>query len=116
MWKRKFRNAYPSPINQRIFAVVNAVNSINDLDIYLNSPQVSLPTTINDLKDREFSGSSLESDEKEALVRFDAFRIWFLNESPTEEEFHERYARLNAMANLSSYLVFLKDEFNVQQD
>lgn len=116
MLKWNSENAYPSPVNQRTFAVVNAVNSINDLDIYLSSPQVSLPTTINDLKDKEFSGSSLEPDEKEALVRFDAFRIWFLNESPTEEEFHERYARLNAMANLSSYLVFLKEEFNVQRD
>lgn len=70
-----------------------------------------LPTTINDLRERQFNGGNLTEEEKAALLNYDSFRINYLNASETEEEFHKRYFELQAKANLAPYNEFLKGKY-----
>ncbi|MCU0433716.1 MAG: hypothetical protein MUC87_09715 [Bacteroidia bacterium] len=63
--------------------------------------------SINDLRDREFSGEYLNEEERLALYNFDRFRIEELNAQPSDVAFHERYRQLQVMANLSDWREFL---------
>ena len=71
-----------------------------------------LVTSINDLRDKEFSGIRLTSDEKLALSNFDRYRINVLNAQSEEEKFHYTYRQLQVIANLSDWREFLKAEFS----
>ena len=44
--------------------------------------------SINDLRDKEFSGKSLTAEEKFALTNFDKYRLKILNSQENEEQFH----------------------------
>ena len=70
-----------------------------------------LVTSINDLRDKEFSGNKLTADEKTALANFDRYRINVLNSQAEEEKFHYTYRQLQVIANLSDWREFLKVEF-----
>jgi sulfur relay (sulfurtransferase) DsrC/TusE family protein len=70
-----------------------------------------LTTSINDLRDKEFSGNKLSADEKKALANFDRYRINILNAQAEEEKFHYTYRQLQVIANLSDWREFLKAEF-----
>ncbi len=70
-----------------------------------------LTTSINDLRDKEFSGHKLSADEKTALANFDRYRINILNAQAEEEKFHYTYRQLQVIANLSDWREFLKAEF-----
>ncbi len=72
----------------------------------------ALATSINDLRDREFSGVKLSADEKLAVSNFDRYRISVLNAQIEEENFHQKYRQLQVIANLSDWREFLKPEFN----
>jgi hypothetical protein len=63
--------------------------------------------TINDLKDKYFSGDALNDQELQALKNYDRYRIAYLNSAQSEEEFSKRYIDLQAKANLSPYTEFL---------
>jgi hypothetical protein len=68
--------------------------------------------TINDLREKEFSGVSLTASEKTALANFDKFRISELNAQENDMSFHKRYRELQIMANLGSFEEFLNDKYN----
>lgn len=67
--------------------------------------------SINDLRDREYAGQHLSNEEKIALQNFDKFRLAQLSEQKSERDFHNKYIQLQAMANLSPYQEFLKENY-----
>jgi hypothetical protein len=69
-------------------------------------------TSINDLRDKEFSGVKLSPEEKQAVSNFDRYRITILNAEVEEEIFHQKYRQLQVIANLSDWQEFLKPEFS----
>lgn len=71
-----------------------------------------LVTSINDLRDKEFSGIRLSKEERLAVNNFDRYRITVLNAQQDEEIFHQKYRQLQVIANLSDWQEFLKDEFS----
>lgn len=68
-------------------------------------------TSINDLRDKEFSGIKLTAEEKFALSNFDKYRINILNSQKDEEKFHYHYRQLQVIANLSDWREFLSEDF-----
>ena len=72
-----------------------------------------LPVSINDLRDKYFSGAILTKEEKLAMANYDQYRINYLNESTDEEEFQKRYLELQAKANLTHFSEFLKAPYTV---
>lgn len=69
--------------------------------------------SINDLRDKEFSGTPLTPNEKLALSNFDHYRIEILNNQESEEDFHKAYRQLQVIANLGDWKEFLKEEYKV---
>lgn len=67
--------------------------------------------SINDLRDKEYSGEPLTLREKQALVNFDRFRLNVLNAQTDDMSFHKRYQELQVMANLGDYQEFLKEKY-----
>lgn len=78
----------------------------------LNKKSTGLTISINDLREKEFSGVKLSSEEKFALSNFDRYRINLLNAQEDEEKFHYHYRQLQVIANLTDWKEFLKDEFS----
>ena len=88
----------------------NFKGSINS---YLQEAGISSGgATINDLREREYSGKSLSKVEKTALANFDKFRITELNKPMDDITFHKRYSELQIMANLGNYDEFLKEKYS----
>ena len=77
----------------------------------LNKKTTGLVVSINDLRDKEFSGIKLTAEEKFALSNFDKYRIGVLNSTIDEEKFHYQYRQLQVIANLSDWREFLKKDF-----
>jgi hypothetical protein len=77
----------------------------------LNKKTTGLVVSINDLRDKEFSGVKLSAEEKFAISNFDKYRISILNSQTEEEKFHYQYRQLQVIANLSDWREFLSDEF-----
>lgn len=67
--------------------------------------------SINDLKDKEYSNTDLTHEERIALKNFDRYRIEQLNAQNSDKAFQRKYLQLQAMANLSPYDEFLKEEY-----
>lgn len=67
--------------------------------------------SINDLRDKEYSGQYLSDEEKQALQNFDKYRLAQLSSQKSEKDFHNKYIQLQAMANLSPYQEFLKENY-----
>lgn len=67
--------------------------------------------SINDLKEKEYSNEDLSHEQRNALKNFDRYRISQLNNQPSEKAFQCKYLQLQAMANLSPYSEFLKEEY-----
>jgi hypothetical protein len=70
----------------------------------------TLTNSINDLRDKEFSGEKLSSEEKFALSNFDKYRIKVLNSQESEEAFHEAYRKIQVIANLGDWRDFLNED------
>ncbi len=68
--------------------------------------------SINDLRDKEFSGKSLTAEEKFALANFDTYRLKVLNSQDDEEKFHQHYRQLQVISNLGDWREFLKDDYS----
>lgn len=68
--------------------------------------------SINDLREKEFNGEQLTTEEWQALKNFDRFRISDLNNQTTDMDFHKRYRELQVMANLGDYKEFLKEKYS----
>lgn len=82
------------------------------LNALLNKKQTGIVTSINDLRDKEFSGNKLSVDERTALANFDRYRIQILNAQNEEEKFHYHYRQLQVIANLSDWREFLSERFS----
>ena len=67
--------------------------------------------SINDLRDKEFSGKALTAEEKYALATFDKYRLKILNTQENEEQFHLLYRQIQVISNLGDWREFLKDEY-----
>lgn len=76
----------------------------------LNKKQTGLVVSINDLRDKEFSGIKLSAEERFALSNFDKYRITVLNSQADEEMFHHHYRQLQVIANLSHWEEFLRED------
>ena len=70
----------------------------------------SLTNSINDLRDKEFSGNKLTSEERFALSNFDKYRIKVLNSQENEAAFHEAYRKIQVIANLGDWRDFLNED------
>ena len=81
------------------------------LSALLNKKTTGLVVSINDLRDKEFSGIKLTADEKTALSNFDKYRINVLNSQTDEQKFHYKYRQIQVIANLSDWKEFLKEEY-----
>jgi hypothetical protein len=68
--------------------------------------------SINDLRDKEFSGKSLTAEEKYALANFDRYRLNILNAQENEEQFHLNYRQIQVISNLGDWREFLKDDYS----
>ena len=68
--------------------------------------------SINDLRDKEFSGKPLSAEEKFALANFDKYRLNILNSQESEEQFHLHYRQIQVISNLGDWREFLKDEYS----
>jgi hypothetical protein len=68
--------------------------------------------SINDLRDKEFSGATLSAEEKFALANFDKYRLKVLNDQKDEEQFHLLYRQIQVISNLGDWREFLKEEFS----
>ena len=87
--------------------------SNESVNAYLKESGISSGgATINDLREREYSGKSLSKMEKLALANFDKFRITELNKPMDDITFHKRYSELQIMANLGNYDEFLKEKYS----
>lgn len=89
----------------------NVESKTDFLSRLLNKKGKGLVTSINDLRDKEFSGIRLTADERTALSNFDRYRINVLNAQKDEEKFHYQYRQLQVIANLSDWQEFLKEDF-----
>ncbi len=86
-------------------------NRSNILNKYLTKSGISSTSSINDLREKEFSGEKLTAREKQALINFDRFRLDVLNAQTDDMAFHKRYQELQVMANLGDYEEFLKEKY-----
>lgn len=68
--------------------------------------------SINDLRDKEFSGKALTAEEKYALANFDKYRLNILNSQSDEEQFHLHYRQIQVISNLGDWREFIKDEYS----
>ena len=82
------------------------------LSTLLNKKTTGLVVSINDLRDKEFSGVKLNAEEKTALSNFDKYRISILNTQTDEQQFHYKYRQIQVIANLSDWHEFLKEDFS----
>lgn len=90
------------------------MNIAKILQSKLKSAQ-GLPESINDLKESEFSGNGLSEDRQRAMKNFDLWRVSVLNKTTSEEEFHKKFTEIQALANLSDWREFLKEEYSVEE-
>ncbi len=86
-------------------------NKIDFLSGLLSKKYSGLVTGINDLREKEFGGYKLSTEERTALANFDRYRLKILNSEPNEKEFHFKYRQLQVIANLSDWREFLKEDF-----
>lgn len=68
--------------------------------------------SINDLRDKEFSGKLLTAEEKFALANFDKYRLSILNSQENEEQFHLNYRKIQVISNLGDWREFLKEDYS----
>lgn len=84
----------------------------NILQRFFAKKEIGGEVSINDLKDKEFAGKELSTEEKKALKNYDNYRINLLNSQENEDAFHQTYRQLQVIANLGDWKEFLKSEYN----
>lgn len=58
-----------------------------------------------------YADRDVPESELLAIVAFDKFRIRYLSEATSEQDFDRRYMELRIMANNLSYEEFLKEDY-----
>jgi hypothetical protein len=84
----------------------------NTASRFFTKKDVGGAESINDLRDKEFSGKSLTAEEKYALANFDKYRLSILNAEEDEEKFNLLYRQIQVISNLGDWREFLKEEFS----
>jgi len=79
---------------------------------FFTKKEIGGEISVNDLRDREFSGQKLSAEEKTALANYDAYRISVLNAQENDEDFHAAYRQLQVIANLGDWKEFLKEQYS----
>jgi hypothetical protein len=82
------------------------------IDKFFAKKTIGGEASINDLRDKEFSGQKLTVEERQALNNFDRYRLKILNSSSDEEIFHNNYRQIQVIANLGEWKEFLKEEYS----
>ena len=78
---------------------------------FFTKKKIGGEVSINDLRDKEFSGNKLSAEEKRAVKNYDNYRINVLNAQTDEDTFHNTYRQLQVVANLGDWKEFLKPEY-----
>ena len=86
-------------------------SNIKNLTDFFTKKSIGGEASINDLRDKEFSGKFLSTEEKSALTNYDNYRINLLNAQQDEEAFHKAYRQLQVIANLGDWKEFLKADY-----
>jgi hypothetical protein len=68
--------------------------------------------SINDLREKEYGGSTLNEFEKKAIFNYEHYRLSELSKHLNDDQFNNVYQLLQVMANLKPWEDFLKEEFN----
>ncbi len=84
---------------------------IKNLSELFTKKSIGGEASINDLREKEFSGIPLSKDEKRALHNYDNYRINLLNAQEDESLFHTTYRQLQVIANLGDWKEFLKSDY-----
>lgn len=84
----------------------------NTVSRFFTKKDVGGAESINDLRDKDFSGKSLTAEEKYALANFDKYRLSILNTQEDEEKFNLLYRQIQVISNLGDWREFLKEEFS----
>jgi hypothetical protein len=84
----------------------------NTVSRFFTKKDIGGAESINDLRDKEFSGKSLTAEEKYALANFDKYRLSILNAQEDEEKFNLLYRQIQVISNLGDWREFLKEEFS----
>lgn len=63
--------------------------------------------SVNDLNDKLYEGETLSSEELCAISNFEKFRLSKLNAVESDDEFKLAYHKIQVMANVSPYVIFL---------
>lgn len=67
--------------------------------------------SINDLREKDYSGYRLNEEEQRALNNYEKYRLNKLNDHVEDEKFNEVYQLLQVMANLRPWQDFLDSKF-----
>lgn len=86
-------------------------SKLKNLTELFSKKSIGGEASINDLREKEFSGSLLSTEEKCALQNYDNYRINLLNAQENEESFHKIYRQLQVIANLGDWKEFLKADY-----
>lgn len=81
------------------------------LSEFFTKRKIGGEVSINDLRDKEFSGQKLSAEEKKAIKNYDNYRIKVLNAQNDEDSFHNTYRQLQVVANLGDWKEFLKPDY-----
>lgn len=78
---------------------------------FFTKKEIGGEVSINDLREREFAGQKLSTEEKTALANYDSYRINVLNAQENDEDFHNAYRQLQVVANLGDWREFTKEQY-----
>jgi hypothetical protein len=92
--------------------IVELNSNIKNFTDFFTKKSIGGEASINDLRDKEFSGALLSADEKRALHNYDTYRISLLNAQEDEEAFNKTYRQLQVIANLGDWKEFLKADYS----
>jgi hypothetical protein len=87
-------------------------SNIQNLNDFFTKKTIGGEASINDLRDKEFSGAHMSAEEKRALQNYDNYRINLLNAQEGDEAFHKAYRQLQVIANLGDWKEFLKADYS----
>ncbi len=87
-------------------------SNIKNFTDFFTKKSIGGEASINDLRDKEFSGTLLSVDEKRALHNYDTYRINLLNAQEDEDAFNKTYRQLQVIANLGDWKEFLKADYS----
>ena len=68
-------------------------------------------TSINDLKELEFTDSGISPQQRLAIKNFNRHRFKVLTAITNEDQFHSAFQQLQVASNLTSFEEYLKEDY-----